>query len=58
MEVIHLNRIYHHQVMALKELQLVADGLDAAAATFAAADTNQDGKLDQAEFRKFLQSGL
>ncbi|CAF0890628.1 unnamed protein product [Adineta steineri] len=31
---------------------------DATAASFAAADTNHDGSLDQNEFRRFVQGGL
>jgi hypothetical protein len=33
-------------------------GFDVARASFAAADTNKDGVLDQAEFQKFVQGGL
>jgi hypothetical protein len=33
-------------------------GFDLAGASFAAADTNHDGRLDQAEFQRFIQGGI
>jgi len=35
-----------------------AAGIDVGAATFNSADTNRDGRLDSAEFNKFVQGGL
>lgn len=33
-------------------------GFDAVAASFAAADTNRDGRLNRAEFQRFYQGGI
>ncbi len=33
-------------------------GFDVAGASFTAADTNRDGRLDQAEFQQFVQGGI
>ena len=56
--ILLLHQIFFGDSALASSVGVSSTGFNVLGASFSAADTNRDGRLDQSEFQQFIQGGL